>query len=67
MFQVEIDEFQNYDKALGALSEAHKCLGRAKVKNPTQQEERLEDMQNRINLIKKYVVARRYVLNAHVI
>ena len=59
MFQVEIDEFQNYDKALGALSEAHKCLARAKVKNPTQQEERLEEMQSRINLIKKFVMARR--------
>ena len=57
---MEIDEFQNYDKALGALSEAHKCLSRAKVKNTTQQEERLDGIQHRINLVKKFVTARRY-------
>ena len=26
--QVEIDEYQNYEKALGALTEAARCLGK---------------------------------------
>ncbi|XP_033108707.1 intraflagellar transport protein 140 homolog [Anneissia japonica] len=57
--QVEIDEYQNYDKALGALSEAYKCLSKAKLKNTSQQEEKLAALKHRINLVKKFVQARR--------
>ncbi|XP_033630790.1 intraflagellar transport protein 140 homolog [Asterias rubens] len=57
--QVEIDEYQNYDKALGALSEAYKCLSKAKMKNASLQEEKLGALKNRIGLIKKFVTARR--------
>ncbi|XP_071962146.1 intraflagellar transport protein 140 homolog [Antedon mediterranea] len=57
--QVEIDEYQNYDKALGALSEAYKCLSKAKLKNASQQEEKLAALKHRINLVKKFVQARR--------
>ncbi|XP_053388212.1 LOW QUALITY PROTEIN: intraflagellar transport protein 140 homolog, partial [Mercenaria mercenaria] len=57
--QVEIDEYQNYDKALGALGEAFKCLGKAKMTDESLQEERLGQLKNKITLIKKFVTARR--------
>ncbi|CAH1793664.1 unnamed protein product [Owenia fusiformis] len=56
---VEVDEYQNYDKALGALTEAYKCLTKAKMKNQTQQEEKLAALKTRITLMKKFVTARR--------
>ncbi|XP_071106694.1 intraflagellar transport protein 140 homolog [Haliotis cracherodii] len=57
--QVEIDEYQNYDKALGALGEAYKCLSKAKVADETQQEEKLAHLKHKMTLIKKFVQARR--------
>ena len=57
--QVEIDEYQNYDKALGALGEAFKCLSKAKMADEGLQEERLAQLKNKITLIKKFVTARR--------
>ncbi|XP_052768007.1 intraflagellar transport protein 140 homolog [Mya arenaria] len=57
--QVEIDEYQNYDKALGALGEAFKCLGKAKMADEALQEERLAQLKNKITFIKKFVTARR--------
>lgn len=57
--QVEIDEYQNYDKALGALGEAFKCLSKAKMTDESLQEERLSQLKNKITLIKKFVTARR--------
>ncbi|KAG8145550.1 putative Intraflagellar transport protein [Naja naja] len=32
--KVEVDEFQNYEKALGALTEAYKCMSKAKTRSP---------------------------------
>ena len=29
--KVEIDEYQNYEKALGALTEAARCLGKVRA------------------------------------
>ena len=58
---MEIDEYQNYDKALGALSEAYKCLSKAKMDNQSQQEERLADLKNRMEQMKKFVQAKRLV------
>ena len=58
-FQVEIDEYQNYDKALGALTEAYKCMAKAKTKNPTDQEEKVAYLKQRIGFLKKFVQARR--------
>ncbi|KAM6964373.1 intraflagellar transport protein 140 homolog isoform 2-T2 [Tautogolabrus adspersus] len=55
--QVEIDEYQNYEKALDALTEAFKCL--SKIKDPGQHEVRLADLQHKVTLIKKFVHARR--------
>jgi len=57
--QVEIDEYQNYDKALGALTEAYKCMAKAKTKNPTDQEEKVAFLKQRIGFLKKFVQARR--------
>lgn len=57
--QVEIDEYQNYDKALGALTEAYKCMAKAKSKNPTEQEEKVAYLKQRIGFLKKFVQARR--------
>jgi hypothetical protein len=45
---VEIDEYQNYDKAHGALTEAYKCLSKAKV-------------QSKMTLVKRFIQARRCV------
>ncbi|XP_020899151.2 intraflagellar transport protein 140 homolog, partial [Exaiptasia diaphana] len=57
--QVEIDEYQNYDKALGALGEAYKCIAKAKMKNVIEQEEKINFLKSRIGLVKKFVQARR--------
>ena len=56
---MEVDEYQNYDKAHGALTEAHKCLSKAKARSPLDQEARLAQLQNRMTLVKRFVQARR--------
>uniref|UniRef100_A0A674PQ19 Intraflagellar transport 140 n=1 Tax=Takifugu rubripes TaxID=31033 RepID=A0A674PQ19_TAKRU len=56
--QVEIDDFQNYEKALHALTEAHKCILKSKDSSAGKHEARLADLQHKINLIKKFVQAR---------
>lgn len=58
VLKVEIDDYQNYEKALDALTEALKCISKAKD-SAGQQEARLADMQHKITLIKKFVYARR--------
>ena len=57
--QVEIDEYQNYEKAFGALNEAHKCLTKARSGNVSLQEDKLADMQRRMTLCKKFIQAKR--------
>ncbi|XP_065660084.1 intraflagellar transport protein 140 homolog isoform X3 [Hydra vulgaris] len=57
--QVEIDEFENYEKAFGALTEAYKCLSKAKPKNVTVQEEKLALIKTKLTLMKKYIHARK--------
>ncbi|GFS01827.1 intraflagellar transport protein 140 homolog [Elysia marginata] len=57
--QVEIDEYQNYDKALGALGEAYKCMSKAKMDDSMLQEERLGAIKHKMALIKRFVMARR--------
>uniref|UniRef100_A0AAQ4RHS6 Intraflagellar transport 140 homolog (Chlamydomonas) n=1 Tax=Gasterosteus aculeatus aculeatus TaxID=481459 RepID=A0AAQ4RHS6_GASAC len=57
--QVEIDEYQNYEKALDALTEAFKCLSKAKDSSTGPQEIRLADLKRRVTLVKKFVHARR--------
>ncbi|KAF6734703.1 Intraflagellar transport-like protein 140 [Oryzias melastigma] len=53
--QVEIDDYQNYEKALDALTEAFKCLSKAKDASGGQQAARLADLQHKITLIKKFI------------
>lgn len=55
-----MDEYQNYEKALGALGEAAKSISNAKMTNTTLQEERLAALKHKIGLIKKFVNAKRY-------
>lgn len=52
--QVEIDDYQNYDKALGALNEALKCMSKAKMKDLNEQEVRVSSLQTRISLVQKF-------------
>lgn len=59
---MEIDEYQNYDKAHGALTEAYKCLAKAKAKSPLDQETRLAQLQSRMALVKRFIQARRCAL-----
>ena len=64
--QLEIDEYQDYQKALGALTEALKCLGKAKSKNPAALEAKVNFLKQRIALVKKFANARRYNYNIYV-
>ena len=63
--QVEIDEYRDYEKAIGALKEALKHLENAKkgALPPTGNGTRLEDLINRlrqrVQIIERYVQARR--------
>uniref|UniRef100_A0A8C5EMS2 Intraflagellar transport 140 homolog (Chlamydomonas) n=1 Tax=Gouania willdenowi TaxID=441366 RepID=A0A8C5EMS2_GOUWI len=60
--QVEIDDYQNYEKALDALTEASKCLSKAKDSSSGKHEARLADLLHKITLVKKFVHIRRYKL-----
>ncbi|XP_069343215.1 intraflagellar transport protein 140 homolog [Eulemur rufifrons] len=57
--QVEIDEYQNYNKAHGALTEAYKCLAKAKASSPLDQETKLAQLQSKMALVKRFIQARR--------
>ncbi|XP_048350959.1 intraflagellar transport protein 140 homolog isoform X2 [Sphaerodactylus townsendi] len=57
--QAEVDEHQNYEKALGALTEAYKCLSKAKARNPVEQENKLTHLQSKMALVKRFIQARR--------
>ncbi|XP_062359436.1 intraflagellar transport protein 140 homolog [Cinclus cinclus] len=57
--QVEIDEYQNYEKAHRALTEAYKCLSKAKARSPVEKESKLGHLQSRMNLMKKFIHAQR--------
>lgn len=55
---MEIDDYQNYTKALGALKEALKCLAKAKTKNQDV-EDKMGFLQDRIQLVDRFATARR--------
>lgn len=57
--QVEIDEYQNYEKAAGALEEAIKVLGKVKAKNPTALAAKTEFFKERVDLIRKFASAKK--------
>src|SRR5690606_31175846 len=54
--QLEINEFRDYEKALGALKEAVKHLMRANIPN---KEERVNALNNKIMIVNKFVNAMR--------
>ena len=56
---MEVDEYQNYEKAYGALTEAYKCMSKAKTKNTMQQEEKMANLKQKAVLIKKFIQARK--------
>lgn len=59
---MEIDEFQNYEKALGALGEACKVLSHAKLPDNSQ-EMKMNDIKNRMAHVKKFAEAKASVLD----
>ena len=62
--QVEIDDYQNYDKALGALNEALRCLSKTKMKDLREQEVRVTSLQQRIMHVKKSVyMFQKYIIH----
>ncbi|XP_061911877.1 intraflagellar transport protein 140 homolog [Entelurus aequoreus] len=56
--QVEIDDYRSYEKALDTLSEAVKCLSKARNADG-QQEAKMAELQRKITLIEQFVHARR--------
>ncbi|XP_068161175.1 intraflagellar transport protein 140 homolog isoform X2 [Antennarius striatus] len=56
--QVEIDDYQNYEKALDALTEASKCVSKAKDSNE-KQKAKMTELQHKISLIKKFIHAQK--------
>jgi len=59
--QAEIDECQDYPKAVGALEQAVKVLSKLKVSNPTGVEPKISFVTERINTIRRFVDAQAYV------
>ncbi len=62
--QIEIDEFQNYEKAVGALTEAIKCVNKAKNKNQVL-EAKGTFYKDRLDLIKRFTLARRWGMQVY--
>ncbi len=60
---MEVDEYQNYEKAYSALTEAYKCLSKAKLKNTMQQEERMANLKQKAVLIKKFITGKKFVFH----
>ena len=53
---MEIDEFQNYEKASGALTEASRCLSKVITpKDPSQHRRATDIVQQRLTTVKKFV------------
>jgi len=57
--QVEIDEYRDYEKALGALQDSQKFI--LKGKDIPQREEKLANLDARIRLVQRFVDARKCV------
>lgn len=54
--QLEIDEFQNYEKALGAMAEASRCLAKVITpKDPVQHRKACELVEERLADVKKFI------------
>ena len=56
--QMEIDEFRDYEKALGALKESRQQL--EKARKMADRERRISALESRISIVSDFVEARRY-------
>jgi intraflagellar transport protein 140 len=56
--QVEIDEYQDYDKAASALAEAYKCLTRGNVEDTVRAENMINVLKFKITVIRKFMEAK---------
>ena len=56
--QVEIDEFQDYDKALSAIAEAFKCVNRPNEESTVNGEDIIKRLRFKIAVIKKFLEAK---------
>ena len=59
LVQVEIDEFHNYEKAIGALGESYKVLGKVTTTDSSGLEMRLSDLKSRMMLTKQFLQMKR--------
>ncbi|XP_043081946.1 intraflagellar transport protein 140 homolog isoform X2 [Puntigrus tetrazona] len=57
--EVEIDDYQNYEKAYGALTEACKCLSKAKGRSGDEADGKHLILTHRLGLLKRFIQARR--------
>ncbi|KYM98003.1 PREDICTED: intraflagellar transport protein 140 homolog [Cyphomyrmex costatus] len=58
--QVEIDEFQNYEKALDALNQASRCLSKVMTpRDPDVHKRAIDLVNNRMSAIKRYLDIKR--------
>lgn len=57
---VEIDEFQDYDKAMSALAEAYKCLTKGNVEDSIRAEEMVNNLKFKLTVIRKFLEAKKY-------
>ena len=65
--QVEIDEFQDYDKAMSALAESYKCLTRGNLDDSVRAEEMVKQLRVKLVLIKKFIEAKESVFYISII
>lgn len=58
-----MDEYQSYEKALGALAEAGRCLAKVTTPHdPVQHQRVLDNLNTRTALVKRFVDIRRSAL-----
>jgi len=62
--QVEIDDYRDYEKALGALQDSQKFLLKGHTKDIPNREEKLASLDARIRLVQRFVEARKLVKSA---
>jgi hypothetical protein len=59
-FEVEIDEYKDYEKSINALEEAYRCLTRNNVEDPVKAEEMVNKIKMKMQLIRKFVEAKKF-------
>ena len=60
--QLEIDEYNNYEKALGALTDAYKCMMKHKTGDgDVKLDQKIEYLKHKMNTINRFVKAKRFI------